>query len=96
MGHWAGGVGAGEGIHVFGITLVMSGLNLSDQFVMDDHGIKADWTAESLAAHTQAVLQGGFILSKTTDDPTAARESAAHLRRYIECLFSSASQRSAA
>ena len=39
MGHWAGGVGAGEGIHVFGITLVMSGLNLSDQFIMDDHGV---------------------------------------------------------
>src|SRR5690606_29798178 len=26
------------------------------------HGITADWTPESLARHTQAVLQGAFIL----------------------------------
>lgn len=31
---------------------------------MADHGLAADWTAESLAAHTQAVLRGAFILAK--------------------------------
>ncbi len=41
----------------------------------------------SLALHTQAVLQGAFILAKATDDPAVARESIAHLRRYIALLF---------
>lgn len=43
--------------------------------------------AASLALHTQAVLQGGFVLSKATGDPALARASAAHLRRYVELLF---------
>ena len=50
-------------------------------------GIDADWTAESLARHTQAVLQGGFILAKATGDSELARESVDHLRNYIEQLF---------
>ena len=28
------------------------------------YGIRAEWTAKSLALHTQAVLQGAFILAK--------------------------------
>lgn len=52
-----------------------------------DRGIHADWTAESLARHTQAVLQGAFILAKATADRNLARESVDHLRRYIELLF---------
>lgn len=51
-------------------------------------GIVADWTAESLARHTQAVLQGGFILAKATGDPDLARESVDHLIRYVRQLFS--------
>lgn len=54
---------------------------------MKARGIKADWTPASLAAHTQAVLQGAFILAKATGDRTIARESVNHLRRYIEMLF---------
>lgn len=50
-------------------------------------GIDADWTAESLARHTQAVLQGGFILAKATGDPDLARESVDHLIRYVRGLF---------
>lgn len=50
-------------------------------------GIDADWTAESLARHTQAVLQGGFILAKATGDPDLARESVDHLIRYVRVLF---------
>ena len=50
-------------------------------------GISADWTAESLARHTQAVLQGGFVLAKAGNDPALARESLDHLERYIRHLF---------
>ena len=50
-------------------------------------GIVAGWTAESLARHTQAVLQGGFILAKATGDPGLARESVDHLIRYLHQLF---------
>lgn len=49
--------------------------------------IKADWTARSLALHTQAVLQGAFILAKAKGDAAVAGESVDHLRRYIELLF---------
>ncbi len=51
------------------------------------HGVTADWTPESLARHTQAVLQGGFILAKASGDAAVARESAEHLKRYIQLLF---------
>jgi TetR/AcrR family transcriptional repressor of nem operon len=50
--------------------------------------IKADWTPASLARHTQAVLQGAFILAKATGDRTVALESIDHLRRYLALLFS--------
>ncbi|QMW23027.1 TetR/AcrR family transcriptional regulator [Sandaracinobacteroides saxicola] len=39
-----------------------------------------------LALHTQAVLQGGFILAKATGDPSQALGSIAHLKRYIAML----------
>lgn len=54
---------------------------------MKDRGLKADWTAASLAKHTQAVLQGAFILAKATGNRAVARESVDHLKRYIELLF---------
>ena len=44
-------------------------------------------TARSLALHTQAVLQGAFILAKATNDPQVAIESVMHLRRYFTQLF---------
>ncbi|MFB1488293.1 MULTISPECIES: TetR/AcrR family transcriptional regulator [unclassified Thiocapsa] len=50
-------------------------------------GITANWSAESLARHTQAVLQGAFILAKAGDDAELARESVDHLERYIRLLF---------
>jgi TetR/AcrR family transcriptional regulator, transcriptional repressor for nem operon len=43
--------------------------------------------ANSLALHIQAVLQGGFILSKAKSSAEPSRESIAHLRRYFELLF---------
>jgi TetR/AcrR family transcriptional regulator, transcriptional repressor for nem operon len=51
------------------------------------HGVEAGWTAHSLALHTQAVLQGAFILAKATGGPKIAAESINHLRRYVELLF---------
>lgn len=51
------------------------------------HGMKVDWTPESLARHTEAVLQGAFILAKATGEVGIARESAEHLKRYITRLF---------
>ncbi|HSZ10750.1 MAG TPA: TetR/AcrR family transcriptional regulator [Rhizomicrobium sp.] len=52
--------------------------------------IRAKWTAESLALHTQAVLQGAFILAKAKDGAEIAAASIDHLRRYIELLFQQA------
>jgi TetR/AcrR family transcriptional repressor of nem operon len=49
--------------------------------------IKADWTAKSLALHTQAVLQGAFILAKANGGPEVAADSIDHLKRYVRLLF---------
>jgi TetR/AcrR family transcriptional regulator, transcriptional repressor for nem operon len=49
--------------------------------------IRAPWTADSLALHTQAVLQGAFILAKAKGNARAAETSIDHLRRYVELLF---------
>jgi TetR/AcrR family transcriptional repressor of nem operon len=54
---------------------------------MERHGIRGDWTARSLALHTQAVLQGAFILAKAKGSADIAAASIDHLRRYIELLF---------
>ncbi|WP_284154933.1 TetR/AcrR family transcriptional regulator [Algicella marina] len=55
---------------------------------MEARDLAGDWTAESLALHTQAVLQGSFVIAKATGNVEAARESVRHLRRYVELLFS--------
>ena len=56
----------------------------------------ADWSAESLALHTQAVIQGAFILAKAGGGAAAAAESLTHLRRYIELLFARPARAAAA
>jgi TetR/AcrR family transcriptional repressor of nem operon len=48
---------------------------------------RPDWTANDLALHTQAVLQGAFVLAKAKGGPEIAAESIDHLRRYVELLF---------
>jgi len=60
---------------------------------MRQRGLRTEWTAKSLALHTQAVLQGAFILAKANDDARIAATSIDHLRRYIEYLFNPASQK---
>jgi TetR/AcrR family transcriptional regulator, transcriptional repressor for nem operon len=54
---------------------------------MKRYRIRAPWTAESLALHTQAVLQGAFILAKAKGHAAVAEDSIDHLRRYVEILF---------
>jgi TetR/AcrR family transcriptional repressor of nem operon len=44
-------------------------------------------TAAALAMHTQAVLQGGFVLAKARNDPAPVLEQIDHLRRYFTLLF---------
>jgi TetR/AcrR family transcriptional regulator, transcriptional repressor for nem operon len=51
------------------------------------YGIVDDVQPASLALHTQAVLQGAFILAKARGDAAIALESTAHLKRYFEMLF---------
>ncbi len=48
---------------------------------------EAKWSAVGLALHTQAVLQGAFILAKARNESRIAEESIDHLRRYLELLF---------
>ncbi len=51
------------------------------------YGIKASWTPASLALHTQAVLQGAFILAKAKGNSDVAAASVEHLRCYVTLLF---------
>jgi TetR/AcrR family transcriptional repressor of nem operon len=57
------------------------------ELAMRARGMVTDWTARSLALHTQAVLQGAFILAKATGGRDVAADSVDHLRRYVETLF---------
>lgn len=54
---------------------------------MRERNMAPDWSARSLALHTQAVIQGAFILAKATGGAELAADSIDHLRRYIENLF---------
>jgi TetR/AcrR family transcriptional repressor of nem operon len=54
---------------------------------MRQRGVKADWTAESLALYMQATIQGAFILAKAKHNREVAAECIDHLRRYVELLF---------
>jgi len=49
---------------------------------------KASWSAESVGYFIQAILQGSFIFAKAKQGPEVVRENLAHLRRYLEMLFS--------
>ena len=49
---------------------------------------QAQWSAASVSYFIQSVLQGGFSFAKAKHNPDVVRESLAHLRRYLEALFS--------
>lgn len=57
------------------------------QAAMDVYGAPEDVTAIGLAQHVQSVLQGAFVLAKTTNDPAIARGTVTHLKRYVRILF---------
>ncbi len=59
-------------------------------------GVSCAGNARSLALHTQAVLQGAFILAKAEGGPERAAESIDHLIRYFELLFSPKKKRATA
>jgi TetR/AcrR family transcriptional repressor of nem operon len=60
---------------------------------MRDRGMSPAWTAQSLALHVQAVLQGSFILAKAKGGAEVAADSIDHLARYLELLFSAGDTR---
>jgi TetR/AcrR family transcriptional repressor of nem operon len=53
---------------------------------MEQYGVTGV-SAQSLALHTQVVLQGAFILAKARGGPDVARDSVAHLKSYFRLLF---------
>jgi TetR/AcrR family transcriptional repressor of nem operon len=48
---------------------------------------RARWTPQSLALHTQAVIQGSFVIAKAGGDVKFAADSIDHLEKYIQLLF---------
>ncbi len=52
-----------------------------------ERGIDFDCTAQSLALHTQSVLQGAFVLAKARGGPEIAIDSVNHLISYVRLLF---------
>jgi TetR/AcrR family transcriptional repressor of nem operon len=63
---------------------------------MHKYSITGDWTAQSLALYTQAVLQGAFVLAKAKQNSAVAADCIDHLRRYIEMLFNQPKTKEAA
>lgn len=57
------------------------------QEAIEARGLRPAWSANSLAVHMQAVVQGALILAKARQDPAPAQLSLDHLRRHIESLF---------
>ena len=51
------------------------------------YDIGSQWTPQSLALHTHAVLQGIYILAKVNGNVAVAEDSIDHLRRYVELVF---------
>ncbi len=65
----------------------VTALAVDVQAAIDRHGVRDGVTAQSLSRHVQAVLQGAFVMAKAANHPAPARDSVAHLKRYIEMLF---------
>jgi len=68
-------------------TAMLRKLEADIEAAIRERNMAADWTAKSLALHTQAVIQGAFILAKATGGAEIASDSIDHLRRCIEMLF---------
>jgi TetR/AcrR family transcriptional regulator, transcriptional repressor for nem operon len=68
-----------------GIERQAGGLEPDIAAALAARGLTLD--AHSLAMHTQAVLQGAFILAKAAGDIAPAIQSLTHLKRYLALLF---------
>ncbi len=88
LSHPALAAAAGEGIERHVATLVPIVEAAKKQCAP-----RARWKAEGLARHLQTVLQGAFIMAKAGGGAPVARESVAHLRRYVETLLPAAPAR---
>ncbi|GGJ10909.1 TetR family transcriptional regulator [Neoroseomonas lacus] len=69
-----------------GITIHAAPLCDEIAATMQARGITG-FTAESLALHAMAVIQGAFVLAKADGGPDLAVDSLRHLRRYVELLL---------
>jgi TetR/AcrR family transcriptional regulator, transcriptional repressor for nem operon len=54
------------------------------------HPPSAPVTAQSLALHTQVVLQGGFVVAKASGNNQPLLDAIEHLKRYFMLLFTAA------
>ncbi len=75
------------------ITSHAATLEADIEAAMRERDMAPDWTAKSLALHTQAVIQGAFILAKATGGAEIAADSIDHLSRYIRLLFGTGAER---
>jgi TetR/AcrR family transcriptional repressor of nem operon len=48
---------------------------------------RSDISPAGLALHIQAVLQGAYVVAKAKNDAAVARDSVAHLKRYVAMLL---------
>lgn len=69
------------------ITSHAATLEADIEMALRERNMQPDWTPRSLALHTQAVIQGAFILAKASGDAALAADSLDHLSRYITSLF---------
>lgn len=69
-----------------GIRTHLAPLEAEISAAMASRGITG-FTAESLAEHILAVVQGAFVLAKAANGPDRAVETLHHLRRYVAMLF---------
>lgn len=58
------------------------------QAALEACGVQTKVSASGLARHTQAVIQGAFVVAKAANDPEVARESLDHLASYFRLLLS--------
>ena len=54
---------------------------------MQAYRVESGWSADSLARHIMAVVQGALLLAKADGDAKVAAESFDHLKRYIALIF---------
>jgi TetR/AcrR family transcriptional repressor of nem operon len=54
---------------------------------MKTYRVESVWSADSLARHMMAVVQGALLLAKADGDAKVAAESFDHLKRYVALIF---------